>query len=77
MSYGYSANIIALNKKADATKLGVRIGRVCIRKDIPVKDAADKFGVSRQTLYNWFSGATNPPISSVERLSAVLASLRQ
>ena len=60
MSYGYSARLIGLNKKADKKRLGVRLGKRCIELDIPVTDVAIHMGVSRQTVYNWFSGVHDP-----------------
>ena len=45
-------------KSADSSLLGVRLGRVCLNKDIPVKDVAEFFGVSRMTVYSWFRGKT-------------------
>jgi transcriptional regulator with XRE-family HTH domain len=60
MSYGYSARTVARNKKASIRSLGVRLGRECIRRDISVNEVAAEFGVSRQTVYNWFCGITVP-----------------
>ena len=60
MSYGYSTRLVKLNKKADDRMLGVRLGRVCIGNDVPVLSLAMALGVSRQTVYNWFCGITNP-----------------
>lgn len=60
MSYGYSAKVVALNQQADRSNLGVRLGRACIKKDIPVSMVATTLGVSRQTLYNWFVGKSSP-----------------
>lgn len=45
-------------KSADSSLLGVKLGRVCLNKDIPVKDVAEFFGVSRMTVYSWFRGKT-------------------
>lgn len=45
-------------KSADSSLLGVKLGRVCLSKDIPVKDVAEFFGVSRMTVYSWFRGKT-------------------
>jgi|APGre2960657404_1045060.scaffolds.fasta_scaffold04308_12 hypothetical protein len=58
---GYSQEIIRNNKCADGTSWGVRLGRYCIQQGIPVKDVSDFFGVTRQTVYNWFDG-THPPM---------------
>jgi DNA-binding XRE family transcriptional regulator len=60
MSYGYSAKLIKLNKQASRRLLGVRLGRVCIAHNISVAHVACKLQVSRQTIYNWFVGASNP-----------------
>ena len=57
---GYSSRIIKLNKEASGRLLGVKLGRVCIKHDIPVTYVAGILKVSRQTVYNWFTGATNP-----------------
>ena len=60
MSRGYSLRIRDLNAKADRRKLGVRLGRVCIKKDVPVTAIAKRMGVTRATVYNWFCGASAP-----------------
>lgn len=71
MSHGYSARLIELNKKANPKLLGVRLGRVCIKRNIPVADVALALRVSRQTIYNWFIGERNPQnlvVDDVEKL---------
>lgn len=60
MSYGYSKRLVKLNNSADQSLLGVRLGQVCIENDIPVSLVATNLGVSRQTIYNWFCGSSNP-----------------
>jgi len=60
MSLGYSRRLYELNRRAPSTLLGVRLGRVCIEHDVPVMEVAEEMGVSRQTVYNWFVGTTNP-----------------
>jgi transcriptional regulator with XRE-family HTH domain len=74
MTYGYSARLIALNKKADSRLLGVRLGRVCIKHNIPVSTIASNLGVSRQTVYNWFTGDTAPLNQSVDAINNLIAS---
>lgn len=74
MSYGYSARLIALNKKADSKLLGVRLGRVCIQQNIPVSTVAARLGVSRQTIYNWFMGETNLQDQSVDAVQDLIKS---
>jgi len=60
MSYGYSARVILLNKKADKANIGVALGRLCIALDVPVVSVSEQVGVSKQTVYNWFVGLYAP-----------------
>jgi hypothetical protein len=60
MSQGYSLRLRDLNRRAPNKALGVRLGRVCIKHDVPVTVVAKRMGVTRQTVYNWFVGASNP-----------------
>ena len=60
MSYGYTVKLVTLNKSADKESLGVKLGRECIKYNVPVSHVADRLGVSRQTVYNWFTGESLP-----------------
>ena len=68
MSYGYSRRLVDANKKASSSSVGVRLGRLCIRHDIPVATVAGVMGVSRVTVYNWFSGTTTPAPALEQRI---------
>ena len=72
MSYGYSAKLVALNRQADKSNLGVRLGRACIKGDIPVAKVSTALGVSRQTLYNWFVGKSSPQPMMVDMVARYL-----
>ena len=72
MSYGYSAKMVALNQQADRENLGVRLGRACIKKNIPVSTVANTLGVSRQTLYNWVVGKRSPQPMMVDLVARYL-----
>lgn len=72
MSYGYSAKLVALNQQADRSNLGVRLGRACIKRDIPVIMVSTTLGVSRQTLYNWFIGKSSPQPMMVDLVARYL-----
>ena len=77
MSYGYSARLIASNKKANQRLLGVKLGKVCIKHDIPVTVISEELGVSRQTIYNWFGGESVPHGTSVmDRIQSFIESLK-
>jgi hypothetical protein len=57
---GYSKKFVVANKQADQTHVGVKLGRVCVDRAIPVPDVAEYLGVSRQAVYMWFLGRALP-----------------
>jgi transcriptional regulator with XRE-family HTH domain len=75
MSYGYTTWLVTQNKRADARSLGVKLGRVCIKRGLSVIEVATRLGVSRQTIYNWFAGVSKPTRSKIAAVTAYLASL--
>lgn len=75
MSTGYSLRIRDLNAKADKRKIGVRLGRACIKHDVPVSVVARHMGVTRATVYNWFCGASAPQDSTLVLIETYIASL--
>lgn len=56
MARSYSDKfLLALNKnKADS--LGVRLGRLCVKANLPAAYVAVALGVSPITVYSWFRG---------------------
>lgn len=75
MSKGYSLRLRDLNAKADKRKLGVRLGKLCIKHDVPVTVVAERMGVTRTTVYNWFCGVSAPQASAVTLIESFMASL--
>lgn len=65
---GYSARIIQANKTASTTHPGVKLGRLCIAKEIPVSHVAEFFGVTRMTVYKWFKGTEQPRKQHIEKI---------
>ena len=45
----------AINE-ANPNLLGVKLGRICVARQIPMKDVAQYLGVSYPTVYKWFTG---------------------
>ena len=70
---GYSYRLVKANKAADSKHIGVKLGRYCIAADIPVAQIAEKFGVSRMTVYNWFMGVVNPHKTTATEIEKLLA----
>jgi transcriptional regulator with XRE-family HTH domain len=75
MSYGYNVRQVQLNSEANEHLTGVRLGRLCIARNISVIEVARRLGASRQTVYNWFSGTCSPGESFQTRIKAFVASL--
>ena len=76
MSYGYSARLIETNKKANQKLLGVKLGKVCIRGNTSVADISEELGVSRQTIYNWFCGVSDPHPTIVDKVHSFIESVK-
>jgi|APGre2960657423_1045063.scaffolds.fasta_scaffold317373_2 hypothetical protein len=72
---GYSRQLVSFNRNADTHNLGVKLGRVCIRLDIPITEVAKFCKVSRMTVYNWFRGATSPQSNKVEFITKIVVKL--
>lgn len=42
--------------KADPTRIGVQLGKVCVKANLPTSYVAETFDVSRMSIHNWFRG---------------------
>ena len=75
MSTGYASGFINEVKASDKSKIGVQLGKVCIKRDIPVTDIAQFFEVSRVTVYSWFRGKINVPDRHQEKMQKLIDKL--
>jgi transcriptional regulator with XRE-family HTH domain len=76
MPVGYSVQTLKDNAAADAGRLGVRLGRLCIDKNISVAEVAKALRVSRQTVYNWFRGVKSPcKVDRADMVEAYIAEI--
>lgn len=75
MSSGYGVGLVERNHTANERLLGVRLGRLCIRKGVSATEVARRLGVSRQTVYNWFRGTCSPQNTMQDAVEALIASL--
>jgi len=55
-SKNYSILVVQAINDANPFLIGVKLGKICLRLDIPVKDVAEYLGVKPQTIRNWFFG---------------------
>jgi hypothetical protein len=75
MAKGYSVLTIQEIKEANPNLLGVKLGKICVERDIPVKDVAEYFSVSRVTVYAWFRGKMVVSGKHVEKVLALITKL--
>ena len=75
MSTGYASGFINEVTASDKSKIGVQLGKVCIKRDIPVTDIAQFFDVSRVTVYSWFRGKSNVPDKHQEKMQKLIDKL--
>lgn len=75
MGYGYSVALVrqVQARPRDGQKLGLKLARFCIAHDIPISRIAKRFGVSRQTVYNWFLGKCEPKKQLHQRITAFIS----
>jgi len=60
---------------ADQELLGVKLGVLCIAKDISTIDVADYLKVPRTTVYAWFKGEAKVPRRLVPTVQEVVDKL--
>lgn len=77
MPHGYSQYLVSANKSANKRLIGVALGRACIASNVSVADVAKRFGVSRQTVYNWFEGKHEPKPFLLRAVEAYIARLNK
>ena len=76
MTVGYSLALAEAIQKADSSCPGVQLGQLCLARGISVACTAKTFGVSRQTVYAWFTGARKPHSQTAKAILAYLEELR-
>ena len=66
----YLLSLNGLNEK----RLGVQLGKLCVKANLPPKLIANALGVSRMSVYSWFRGKPirDRNIDKVEKLMDIL-----
>lgn len=72
---GYSTLTAREIREANQSLLGVKLGMICLARDIPVTDVAEFFGTSRVTVYSWFRGKTVVSGKHVDKMLKLIAKL--
>lgn len=76
MSKGYSTLTVRQIESASPHLMGVRLGRLCVKLEIPVKDIAEHFQVSRVTVYSWFRGERAVSGKHAEKMQKLIEKLK-
>ena len=56
MARPYSEQFLLSLQKADPTRIGVQLGRICVKANLPTTYVAEAFNVSRMSIHSWFRG---------------------
>jgi hypothetical protein len=52
----YSERFLLDLNKLDPTRIGVQMGKVCVKANLPTSYVAKAFDVSRMSIHSWFRG---------------------
>lgn len=74
---GYDTQFVARIRAAPADLPGVALGLACVALNIPVFDVASELGVSRMTVYGWFTGTVAPRPERVRAIRALHVKLSE
>ena len=56
MARPYSEEFLLSLQKADPTRIGVQLGKICVKANLPTTYVAEAFDVSRMSIHSWFRG---------------------
>jgi hypothetical protein len=56
MARPYSEQFLLDLHRADPTRIGVQLGKVCVKANLPTTYVAKTFNVSRMSIHSWFRG---------------------
>lgn len=74
---GYTIRVAEAINNADGDLAGVKLGRLCIKHDIGVAKVAKYLGVTRQTVYHWFTGKSQPQPALEEAVARLIHKLAE
>jgi len=73
--HGYTLLLADAIKRAPKHKIGVRLGKACLKANVPVVQVAADFGVSRPAVYAWFTGRSEPKWQLEEAIEKYIKTL--
>jgi hypothetical protein len=75
MARGYSSLFIQAVNDANPNLIGVKLAKICIKKDIPVVDVANYFKISRMSVYSWFRGERHVGDRHIDKMNKLIEKL--
>jgi|APCry1669189440_1035222.scaffolds.fasta_scaffold94009_2 hypothetical protein len=57
---GYSTLFVRKVNEANQDDVVIQFAQACIKRELPIISVASAMGVSRATVYNWFTGKFYP-----------------
>ena len=73
---GYTTVVARKIQQADQAQPAVQLGVLCVAHDIPMADVAEKLGVTRMTVYNWFTNKFSPSKQYLPEIVAIIDALK-
>ena len=73
---GYSQSVVAAVEAAVPALLVTQFAKLCSARRVSAIEVAQSFGVSRATVYNWFTGVFAPKPQHIEKMREALAAAR-
>ena len=73
LARGYSTLFLSRIEKAELDPFLKQFADECIRRGIPISAIASRLGVTRASVYNWFTGRAAPRRSQMVQIKKVVS----
>lgn len=70
---GYSTSFVRAIAESKLSDLVAQFAHHCVAREIPVAAVAERVGVTRATVYAWFTGRSEPRAQHQEKIRQILA----
>lgn len=70
---GYSTSFVRAVEESELSDLVAQFAHRCVARGIPVSVVAERVGVTRATVYAWFTGRAEPRAQHQEKIRQILA----
>lgn len=70
---GYSTSFVRAVANSELSDLMFQFAHECVAREIPVSAISERVGVTRATIYAWFTGRAEPRAQHQEKIRQILA----